>query len=258
MKTSKIRITTEQRKRILAAADPNSGITMESVNALSRVLESSMNKQAIKVRKAAVESAQKSARIKLRAAIKRVRNEMAQKIDGYLTHVVESWAKSNAVALKQTVESVKNRKILNTVSKLLGEMNVKVPSVQKTAVVKLSRNLKLANRIAESRKSKILQLRKEIRERKQAAIVTKEIRGMTSTQKERVVEMAKALRYTDMPTWSTRVKRIAESVRNKSGGTGFVNRKPSRAVIESRLDPRKNQNDVISGALGIISSTRKN
>ena len=250
IKKRKIKITAEQRAKILASAGPDSGMTSEAVNTLSDVLESSMNVQLNKISVAARQSAELKAeqkwKAKARAAVHKVRSEMAKKLDMYLDHVVTKWTNENRVVLKRTVEDVRNAKLLGTVMKVFEHMNFTVPTGKRNAVEALQAALNEQKALAASRQDKINAMVKEQREREQARIVKIAMKGLTESQKERVIEHAVSLKFKDMAGWKLRVEGIVAGV--VGGG------KPSNKMIsENRTTLKQTGSDPIAAAVAMFS-----
>jgi hypothetical protein len=144
--------------------------------------------------------------------------------------------------------------------KVFEKLNFKVPSSKQNVIDLMSKSVREAKQLAESRQAKVVALQTELRERRQAGIVSKSMKGLTESQRERVIEMAKNIKFTDMNSWKGRVQRISEAVRSGSIGKAQPSTtKPAKVLIESRSAPRQptgGDGDLIAAAAGMFSNSR--
>ena len=138
----------------------------------STIFEAAVHQKVMEVAASKVEDMEKEYQSELQEEIVSFRDELTDKVDGYLNYVVEEWMKENELALESSLRSEITEEFMGGLKDLFKEHYIEVPD-EKVDIVenlfdkvedlegqlndKVQENIKVKNELNEYRKDKILE-----------------------------------------------------------------------------------------------------
>ena len=138
----------------------------------STIFEAAVHQKVMEVAASKVEEMEKEYQSELQEEIVSFRDELTDKVDGYLNYVVEEWMKENELALESSLRSEITEEFMGGLKDLFKEHYIEVPD-EKVDIVenlfdkvedlegqlndKVQENIKVKNELNEYRKDKILE-----------------------------------------------------------------------------------------------------
>ena len=138
----------------------------------STIFEAAVHQKVMEIASSKVEDMEKEYQTELQEEIVSFRDELTDKVDGYLNYVVEEWMKENELALESSLRSEITEEFMGGLKDLFKEHYIEVPE-EKVDIVenlfdkvedlegqlndKVQENIKVKNELNEYRKDKILE-----------------------------------------------------------------------------------------------------
>ena len=138
----------------------------------STIFEAAVHQKVMEIASSKVEEMEKEYQSELQEEIVSFRDELTDKVDGYLNYVVEEWMKENELALESSLRSEITEEFMGGLKDLFKEHYIEVPD-EKVDIVenlfdkvedlegqlndKVQENIKVKNELNEYRKDKILE-----------------------------------------------------------------------------------------------------
>ena len=138
----------------------------------STIFEAAVHQKVMEIASSKVEEMEKEYQSELQEEIVSFRDELTDKVDGYLNYVVEEWMKENELALESSLRSEITEEFMGGLKDLFKEHYIEVPE-EKVDIVenlfdkvedlecqlndKVQENIKVKNELNEYRKDKILE-----------------------------------------------------------------------------------------------------
>ena len=178
----------------------------------STIFEAAVHQKVMEIAASKVEDMEKEYQSELQEEIVSFRDELTDKVDGYLNYVVEEWMKENELALESSLRSEITEEFMGGLKDLFKEHYIEVPD-EKVDIVenmfdkvedlegqlndKVQDNIKLKSELNEYRKNKILE---EVCD------------DLADTQSEKMKSLVEGVSYEDdSEKFEEKVKTIKES-----------------------------------------------
>jgi hypothetical protein len=178
----------------------------------STIFEAAVHQKVMEIAASKVEDMEKEYQSELQEEIVSFRDELTDKVDGYLNYVVEEWMKENELALESSLRSEITEEFMGGLKDLFKEHYIEVPD-EKVDIVenlfdkvedlegqlndKVQENIKVKNELNEYRKDKILE---EVCD------------DLADTQSEKMKTLVEGVSYEDdSEKFEEKVKTIKES-----------------------------------------------
>ncbi len=166
-------------------------------------------------------------------AVTEAKEELVEKINGYLDHVIAEWIEENRVAIEEGVKIEMNEAFVEGLSVLFKEHFIQVPGERWDIVEGLAGKVeelegKLDASIDESIESKKTLLESE----KKLALITLS-EGLADTQKEKLAELVSEVTAETLEDYTSKVSTIKES---------YFTEKPGSSVNEEQLGEEGSEN----------------
>ena len=178
----------------------------------STIFEAAVHQKVMEVAASKVDEMEQEYQSELQEEIVSFRDELTDKVDGYLNYVVEEWMKENELALESSLRSEITEEFMGGLKDLLKEHYIEVPD-EKVDIVenmfdkvedlegqlndKVQDNIKLKSELNEYRKNKILE---EVCD------------DLADTQSEKMKSLVEGVSYEDdSESFEEKVKTIKEN-----------------------------------------------
>ena len=158
----------------------------------------------------------------LAGEVEAIKEDLVDKVDGYLTYVVENWMKDNEVAIEHSLKSEITESFINSLGTLFKEHYINVPDDAGDILDTLSEEAKDAKSQLNDATEKAIELSEKVRAYERQDIIREACEGLTTTEAEKLKELCEAVEADDNETFSTKVATIKESYLNKDTPAGTL------------------------------------
>lgn len=151
----------------------------------------------------------------LAGEVEAIKEDLVDKVDGYLTYVVENWMKDNEVAIEHSLKSEITESFIDSLGQLFAEHHINVPEDKGDILDALSEEAKDAKAQLNDATAKAMELGEQVKAYQRKEIVAEACEGLAATEAAKVKELAEAVEADDNETFASKVATIKESYLNK-------------------------------------------
>jgi len=147
--------------------------------------------------------------------VEAVKEDLVDKVDGYLNYVVENWMKENEVAIEHGLKSEITESFINAMHGVFAEHYINVPEDKVEIVDALSEEVTDAkdqlNVATEANK----ELSEKVKAFERKEIVAEACEGLAVTEAAKLKELSESVEADDLEEYASKVATIKESYLNK-------------------------------------------
>ena len=151
----------------------------------------------------------------LAGEVEAIKEDLVDKVDGYLTYVVENWMKDNEVAIEHSLKSEITESFIDSLGQLFSEHHINVPEDKGDILDALSEEAKDAKAQLNDATAQAMELAEQVKTYQRKEIVAEACEGLAATEAAKVKELAEAVEADDNETFASKVATIKESYLNK-------------------------------------------
>jgi len=221
------------KKKKVKADDGSSGDTVESkgkfkedVDALVKdedTLSEGFKEKAATIFEAALTSKVNAETAKLEeryasdlaGEVEAIKEDLVDKVDGYLTYVVENWMKDNEVAIEHSLKSEITESFIQSLGQLFSEHHINVPEDAGDILDTLSEEAKDAKSQLNDATEKAMELSEKVKAYERQDIIREACKGLAATEAAKLTELTEAVEADDNEAFTSKVATIKESYLNK-------------------------------------------
>jgi len=164
----------------------------------------------------------------LEEEIESVKNELAEKVDEYLSFATNKWAKDNALAIEHGIKTEMAESVLAGLKQVFSENFIDVPEEKVDLVDEMTGQLDTMEKKLNSQIEENVTLTKEIGGYIKNGIVTELSDGLSVAQKEKFASLTDAVEFENEESFREKVKTIRESY--------FNNGKPEATTVSEDVE----------------------
>ena len=154
--------------------------------------------------------------------IAKAKEELTEKVDSYLSYVVEEWMKENEIALERGIKGEIAEDFISGLKKLFAEHYIDVPDEKYNVLEDQSSKIEELEKKLNESIEKNVELSKENGEHKRQDIIDEASADLAETQKEKFNKLAEEIDYKDAEDFAAKVKTIKESYFGKKESTSEI------------------------------------
>ena len=223
--------TTPTKKKKVKADDGSEGDVMEDVfaedlNALVKdedTLSEGFKEKASTIFEAALASKVNAETVKLEeryasdlsGEVEAIKEDLVDKVDGYLTYVVENWMTDNEVAIEHSLKSEITESFIQSLGQLFSEHHINVPEDAGDILDTLSEEAKDAKAQLNDATANAMELAEKVKAFERKEIVSEACKGLAATEVAKLSELTEAVEADDNTSYAAKVATIKESYLNK-------------------------------------------
>jgi len=193
----------------------------DDLNAISEALELSEEnaEKARTIFKAAVQS--KVAEIReslesqyseeLKTSVEKVKGDLAEAVDKYLTYCAEEWTKENELAIERGLRSEMTENFIEGLKTLFVEHYVDVPEDKYNVIDELANRLEEVEQKLDSEVQKNMDITEELETMKRREIVVNAGKDLTESQKEKLESLSNGVDFKDAEDFAEKISEIKEA-----------------------------------------------
>jgi len=147
--------------------------------------------------------------------VEAIKEDLVDKVDGYLTYVVENWMKDNEVAIEHSLKSEITESFIQSLGQLFTEHHINVPDDAGDILDSLSEEAKDAKSQLNDATEKAIELSEQVKAYERQDIIREACKGLAATEAAKLTELTEAIEADDNEAFATKVATIKESYLNK-------------------------------------------
>ena len=148
---------------------------------------------------------------KLKEESEKAKGELVEKVDSYLSYVVEEWMKENELALERGIKGEIAEDFISGLKKLFEEHYISVPDEKYDVLEDQASKIDSLEKKLNEEIEKNVELNKENSESKRASIVAEMGEDLAETSKEKFNKLAEEVEYKNEEDFKAKVSTIKES-----------------------------------------------
>ena len=158
----------------------------------------------------------------LAGEVEAIKEDLVDKVDGYLTYVVENWMKDNEVAIEHSLKSEITESFIQSLGTLFKEHYINVPDDAGDILDSLSEEAKDAKSQLNDATEKAMELSEKVKAYERQDIIREACKGLAATETAKLTELTEAIEADDNETFATKIATIKESYFNKDTPAGTL------------------------------------
>jgi len=160
-----------------------------------------------------------------------IKEDLVDKVDGYLNYVVENWMTDNEIALEHGLKSEITESFITSLGTVFKEHYINVPADKGELIDQLSEEATDAKAQLNTAQDANMELSEKVKAFERKAIVAEACEGLVVTEVAKLTELSEAIEAEDNVDYASKVATIKESYLNK-GDTEVKNVDNIDAITE--------------------------
>ena len=152
----------------------------------------------------------------------KAKDELVEKVDSYLSYVVEEWMKENELALERGIKGEIAEDFISGLKKLFEDHYIDVPDEKYNVLEDQASKIEELNKKLNESIEKNVELSKENSKYVRQSIIDEASKELAETQKEKFNKLAEEIDYTNEEDFKTKVSTIKESYFGKKDSSGEI------------------------------------
>jgi hypothetical protein len=143
--------------------------------------------------------------------ITRTKEELVEKVDGYLNYVVENWMEENKLAIQAGLRTEIAEGFMGKLKDLFTESYIEVPESKIDLVDGLVEQVEELETQLNGQTGKFIEMQEELEQYKRYEVIREHASGLADTEIEKLAQLSEDIDFEDEETFSAKVKTIKES-----------------------------------------------
>ena len=178
----------------------------------STIFEAAVHQKVMEVAASKVDEMEKEYQTELQEEIVSFRDELTDKVDGYLNYVVEEWMKENELALESSLRSEITEEFMGGLKDLFKEHYIEVPDEKVDIVENLFDKVEDLESQLNDKVQDNIKIKSELNEYRKDKILEEVCDDLADTQSEKMKSLVEGVSYEDdSEKFEEKVKTIKEN-----------------------------------------------
>ena len=143
--------------------------------------------------------------------IAKAKEELTEKVDSYLSYVVEEWMKENEIALERGIKGEIAEDFISGLKKLFAEHYIDVPDERYNVLEDQAAKIESLEKKLNEQIEKNVELNKENAVKSRKEIMAEVASDLADTSKEKFAKLAEEIEWSDADTFKSKCETIKES-----------------------------------------------
>ena len=139
------------------------------------------------------------------------KEELTEKVDSYLSYVVEEWMKENEIALERGIKGEIAEDFITGLKKLFAEHYIDVPDERYNVLEDQANKIESLEKKLNEQIEKNVELNKDNAVKTRNEIMSETANGLADTAKEKFAKLAEEIEWSDADSFKTKCETIKES-----------------------------------------------
>jgi hypothetical protein len=189
----------------------------------------------------------------LAGEVEAIKEDLVDKVDGYLTYVVENWMTDNEVAIEHSLKSEITESFIQSLGQLFSEHHINVPEDKGDILDALSEEAKDAKAQLNDATANAMELSEKVKAFERKDIVSEACNGLAVTETAKLTELVEGIESDSNEDFAKKVATIKESYLNKDSEVQTLTEVD--AITEDSIDEPQDVSDQMQKYLSAISRT---
>jgi len=141
----------------------------------------------------------------------RIQSDLVEKVDGYLTYVVENWVEDNKLAIENGLRTEIAESFMGSLKNLFSEHYVEVPDSKVDLVDELAKKNSNLEEELNSSVNRSIRLNEKVKDLTREKIISEAASDLTETQAERLRSLSEDLDFDSEETFEKKISTLKES-----------------------------------------------
>ena len=151
----------------------------------------------------------------LAGEVEAIKEDLVDKVDGYLTYVVENWMTDNEVAIEHSLKSEITESFIQSLGQLFSEHHINVPKDAGDILDTLSEEAKDAKSQLNTATEKNIELSEKVKAFERQDIISEACKGLAATEVAKLTELTEGVESDSNEEFAKKVATIKESYLKK-------------------------------------------
>jgi hypothetical protein len=147
----------------------------------------------------------------LEEAVESVKEELTDKVNDYLSYVVEQWMEENQIAIDNGIRSELAEDFINGLKNLFAEHYIDVPAEKVDLVDELAAKVEELSSKLDEEVERSIEYRNALFEAHKSEVTREVCEGLTATQVEKIKTLAESVDYSTEEEYRTKLDTIREN-----------------------------------------------
>jgi uncharacterized protein YukE len=165
-----------------------------------------------------------------------IKDELVEKVDGYLNYVVENWMEENKVAIHNGLRTEIAEEFMGKLKDLFTESYIEVPESKVDLVDELAEQVAALEGEVNAHTSKMIEMTEQLEQYKRYEIVREHASGLADTEVEKLVKLAADVEFVSEEKFSEKVATIKEAYFKKKTTAETVNESLESEPVEEEVE----------------------
>ena len=199
-------------KEDIAALVQGEELSEEFKSKAATIFESAVHQKVMEVSSEKIDELEKEFQDNLQEEIVSFRDELTEKVDGYLNYVVEEWMKENELALESSLRSEITEEFMSGLKNLFTEHYIEVPDEKVDIVENLFDKVEELEEKLNSQIQENVKVKDELNDYRKNKILEEVCEDLADTQAEKMKSLVDGVTYEEnADDFENKVKMIKES-----------------------------------------------
>ena len=187
--------------------------------------------------------------------VEKVKTELAEKVDDYISYAAKQWLEENSLAVEHGIKTEMAESFFNGLKKLFVEQNFTVPEEKFNLLDGMAEELNDMEKKLNEQIDSNVSLNKRIGDFVKMEIVTECATGLAETQKEKLVSLAEGVEFENESDFKNKVETIKESYFTRKAETAETAVEPTEEASAPLVE--NNETGTMSKYVDAISRWSK-
>lgn len=188
-------------------------------------------------------------------AIDQFKEEMSEKVDGYLNYIVQEWAKDNELAIVSGLRAEIAEDFITGLRNLFAEHYIDIPEEKVDIIEELTAKVESLEESLNDQIKHSIVLTKELIEHKKFEAIYAACDGLTQTQVEKLKSLAESVEFTTEEEFNTKLETIKESYLVNNGEVKFADSSALDDEVLIEEAPKKNKGGYVDPEMEAYAKT---
>ena len=166
-------------------------------------------------------------------AIVEAREELVEKVDGYLNYVVETWMEENRLAVETGLRTEIAETFMGSLKDLFTESYIEVPESKVDLVDDLAEQVIALEEKLNQETSTIIEMRSEMQSLERHAIIAEASKDLAGTQADKLTKLAESIDFESSEAFADKVDTLVESYFSDQPQVEVEASTPSQSITEA-------------------------
>jgi hypothetical protein len=260
MKDKEMDESTVQVKDIGGLIDSDETLSEEFKEKAKVIFETAVAEKLIEK----VEKIEKEYHDKLEEETQNNFNTLVEKVDEYLTTVVENWVTENEVTVSKSIKTDIAESFFDNMKQVFEKHYITVPESKVDVYEELSKKAAVLESIAQKQNAQIEDLSEKLEVLKREKILKESCEGLYQSQAHKLCKLAETIEYSDDESFARKLTIIKENFLNNGKSEDdveVINESSNSTVVRTKLeedDVKSEVNDIMGRYVEALNQQTKN